>query len=303
MAKAKKTVTVYVVRRLDWDDSYRNEEELEANSVRIFLTSAQAEAHRPQLERQERGDLSPFDFGGGLSDFSAYSTLAEETFAARMDAAGLPRPPVGRRRQTVDYSDWFEQLPEFTDGQRHAIWDALDLVRLLEVVPLQVELEGPMVRSKPERLFVVEKRLATIADMDSCKAPLPHLAKMSAPYPSRKGYIFLKVYALHEGHHPLRAFLDEQQAEAFCKAREDEAWEGINPFRYGRRADWTSLDAGRLRDMMLDIGLEPPAGKFDAARWRKWYDVASGSASELQKMEVRQVLDRLHFFRVTELAS
>ena len=56
--------------------------------------------------------------------------------------------------------------------------------------------------------------------------------------------------------------------------------------------------------MMLDIGLEPPLlDKFDAARWRTWYDVASATATELQKLEVRQALDHLHFFRVTELTA
>ena len=44
-------------------------------------------------------------------------------------------------------------------------------------------------------------------------------------------------------------------------------------------------------------------GKFDAARWRKWYDVVSASVTELQQLEVRQALDRLHFFRVTELTA
>ena len=54
---------------------------------------------------------------------------------------------------------------------------------------------------------------------------------------------------------------------------------------------------------MVDIGLEPPLGKFDAEKWRKWYDVASASVTELQKLEVRQTLDRLYFFRVTELTA
>ena len=54
---------------------------------------------------------------------------------------------------------------------------------------------------------------------------------------------------------------------------------------------------------MLDIGLEPPLGKFDRKRWRKWYDVASASVTEYQKLEVRRALDRLHFYRVTELTA
>ena len=37
--------------------------------------------------------------------------------------------------------------------------------------------------------------------------------------------------------HPIRAFFDKDKAEAFCEAREDDAWEGINPFRYGSRED------------------------------------------------------------------
>ena len=160
-----------------------------------------------------------------------------------------------------------------------------------------------MSRRRNDRLFLVEERIAHPAGADVCKGPLPHLAKEVRRHPNREDRVVLYYYDLVDAYHPIRAFSDEDRARQFWKAREDDAWEGINPFRYGRRADWTSLDAGRLRDMMLDIGLEPPTGKFDGARWRKWYDVASGGASELQKQEVRGALDRLHFFRVTELTA
>ena len=160
-----------------------------------------------------------------------------------------------------------------------------------------------MARAKIDRLFLVEKTSWTVRDVDSHKGTLPHLAKMTRPHDGRKGYILIYTYEPQEGAHPVKAFLEVDKAEAFCQEQEAEAWDGLNPFRYGSREDWTDLAAGPLRDRLLDIGHAPPLGKFDAARWRKWYDVASAGVTELQELEVRQALDRLHFFRVTELTA
>ena len=160
-----------------------------------------------------------------------------------------------------------------------------------------------MSRRRNHRLYLIEKRIAHYAGADVCKGPLSHLAKEVRSDPDGADRVVLYHYDFADAYHPIRAFFDEDRARQFWKAGEDDAWDGVNPFRYGRRADWTSLDAGRLRDTMLDIGLEPPNGKFDSARWRKWYDVASATVTELQKLEVRQALDLLHFFRVTELTA
>src|SRR4051812_27482061 len=123
-----------------------------------------------------------------------------------------------------------------------------------------------MVAAKHDRVFLVEKTLGGVNDAHSHKGTLPHLETMTRPDEGGKGYVVVYTF-VPRGILPVKAFLEADRAEAFCKEREDEAWEGINPFRFGSGADWTNLDAGRLRDLMLDIGLEPPMGKFDAARW------------------------------------
>jgi hypothetical protein len=109
-------------------------------------------------------------------------------------------------------------------------------------------------------------------------------------------------FARAAGAVPVTAFLDRDKAEARCRTLDDEKWAGINPFRYGSRLeDWTSLDAGRLRDWMLDLGLEPPPGPFRVARWRKWYDKVLPSLDEAQRARIREGLDRLRFFQVSEV--
>ena len=139
MAKAKKTITVYVVRRVGWEYNdefnYRIEEPSDANSIRSFLTHEKAETHRQQLEREARGEQNPFDYGGVGDDLADHSTLSFDEFGSRMERVGLE----GGSRLT--WWDWFNGMGWITPEQRHAVWDALDLVRFYEVVPVQVELE------------------------------------------------------------------------------------------------------------------------------------------------------------------
>ena len=105
-----------------------------------------------------------------------------------------------------------------------------------------------------------------------------------------------------EGAEPLRAFLDAGRAEEYCRQHEEAAWKGLNPFTCGTKlAERTSLDGGRLRDWMLDIGLEPPAGKFNGAQWRQWFARVQATLTPVQKFKVREGLDRVHFFRVVEV--
>jgi hypothetical protein len=68
-------------------------------------------------------------------------------------------------------------------------------------------------------------------------------------------------------------------------------------------ADWSGFDEGRLRDWLIDHGLEPPAGKFDAEKWRSWYDQQHQALDEFQRRAIRQGLDRVVFFQVSELAE
>jgi hypothetical protein len=109
-----------------------------------------------------------------------------------------------------------------------------------------------------------------------------------------------KSFLLLPGATRVACFDDADAAEADCRRREAEARAAANPFAYGGPAlhYQTSFDEGRLRDWLLDAGLEPP-GKGGAA-WRAWWDRHSPSMTELQRARVWQALDKIRFFRVVE---
>ena len=142
MAKAKNTVTVYVVQRIDWeynDEFNERYDPTELNSLQSFLTREKAEAYRQRLERERRGDENPFSYGDS-PDLGGYSTLSADAFRTRIEAAGLSIIPPNRRSSAgFNYWDWYDGLNEAE--QRHAVWDALDLVRFYEIEPMKVELE------------------------------------------------------------------------------------------------------------------------------------------------------------------
>jgi hypothetical protein len=63
--------------------------------------------------------------------------VSQAEFDRRVRELGVE--PIGR---TYPFEWWEEIKGELTDEQRNAIWDLLDQIRLFEVVPTRVELEG-----------------------------------------------------------------------------------------------------------------------------------------------------------------
>jgi hypothetical protein len=59
----------------------------------------------------------------------------------------------------------------------------------------------------------------------------------------------------------------------------------------------SSLDEGRLRDWMLDVGLAPPE---DASAWARWWAKAGAALSEFQRERVWAACDRVRFHEVVE---
>src|SRR4051794_14401498 len=59
----------------------------------------------------------------------------------------------------------------------------------------------------------------------------------------------------------LRSFATAEEADAFCKEQEQATRSKVNPFACGGPAlhYQSRFDDGRLRDWLLDAGLEPPA--------------------------------------------
>ena len=192
MAKAKNTVTVYVVRRLDWDDNFRTEEELEANSVRSFLTPEKAEAHRAQLEREGRGDQNPFEYGYRCPRIIGdYSTLAEQTsrWPGWMHWQGCDRPSLAAGIPVLDLL--LRMVRRFTRSRRGATPCRLGRPRpratLRGGAPpgRDGRADGPVEARTPVRPR--EADVLTFANMDSCtrqrSPPLPR----KCPPPTRAG--------------------------------------------------------------------------------------------------------------------
>lgn len=156
---------------------------------------------------------------------------------------------------------------------------------------------------KIERLYLVEWLCWGYAGIRNIKNPPPYL-QGKARKNRFTGALLLARYQKKRGAVPVKAFLDRATAEAHSEKANDAAWEGINPFHFGSKlADWTSLDLGRLRDWMLDLGLQPPDGKFSADKWQRWYDRVHDQLDEVQRRAIRQGLDRVQFYQVSELTE
>lgn len=94
-------------------------------------------------------------------------------------------------------------------------------------------------------------------------------------------------------------FQDAATAEADCRQCERTARAGVNPFTCGGPAlhHLTSLDEGRLRDCLLDAGLDPPEPDVP---WGQWWAEHSPAMTALQQAKVWQALDKVRLFRVVE---
>lgn len=110
---------------------------------------------------------------------------------------------------------------------------------------------------------------------------------------------FRQGYRRSPGEVPLASFATFDAADADRRAREDRARGWVNPFTCGEAIHhWTSLDEPRLRDWLMDRGINPPAaqkdGKTDWAAW--WAEGLSGEG----RAEVWDALDKLRFYAVAE---
>jgi hypothetical protein len=99
----------------------------------------------------------------------------------------------------------------------------------------------------------------------------------------------------------LESFPDAEAAEYARREREEAARQRVNPFRCGGAAlhYHTSLDASRLHDWVLDLGLTPPQRR-SAADWARWWDRVYPKASAAQRERLWEALDRVRFYEVVE---
>jgi hypothetical protein len=162
-------------------------------------------------------------------------------------------------------------------------------------------------RAKVEQLFLVEHIIHRLVGWRAVKSIPAYLAEMAGRNrnPLQPDAKQIPTYGDVQGVVPSKAFADREKAEAHCAALNDAAWGGINPFHFGGSVmAWTSLDEGRLRDWMLDHGLEPPGAKRSKPdAWRRWYDGLHDKLNGVQRRAIREALDRVVFYRVTELTA
>jgi hypothetical protein len=105
---------------------------------------------------------------------------------------------------------------------------------------------------------------------------------------------------------PVRWFTSREVAETCCADFEREKRGEVNPFEFGETLEaLTYLDADRLHDWILDVGLEPPFAGDEARHddWVRWWDELSPAMTELQRAKVWQALAKLRFYRVDELQA
>ena len=98
------------------------------------------------------------------------------------------------------------------------------------------------------------------------------------------------------------SFATIDEADADRRRREEEVRKRVNPFSCGPAVNhWTHLDEPRLRDWLMDHGVDPPApGKDGKAPWATWWNKTGKKLSAEKRAAVWEALDRVRFFTVAE---
>lgn len=104
------------------------------------------------------------------------------------------------------------------------------------------------------------------------------------------------------GARDVASFATFDEADAERARREVAARALVNPFACGTTLfDRTHLDEPRLRDWLMDHGVEPPAPKKDGATdWAGWWKKHHKGLSDDKRAAVWAALDKVRFFAVAE---
>jgi hypothetical protein len=152
----RKTVTVYTVLHREWEyndefyDPPHWEDDIDPErgptgagvlSVKSFLNRERAEAHCRELERKERKQLNPFQYGGDGLNLTDFTSLDPGQFLELLNTLEI-EPPEMDDQGHGSLWQWWEEVVNGLDGdQFHAVWDALDHIRFFTVIPKLVELQ------------------------------------------------------------------------------------------------------------------------------------------------------------------
>ncbi len=98
------------------------------------------------------------------------------------------------------------------------------------------------------------------------------------------------------------SFATRDEADAECATREADCRKRVNPFVCGSAVHcWTHLDEPRLRDWLMDHGINPPkARKAGTANWAAWWKKNQKVLDDEKRAAVWEVLDKVRFFTVRE---
>lgn len=96
------------------------------------------------------------------------------------------------------------------------------------------------------------------------------------------------------------SFATLEEAERESAKRENEFRKKVNPFDCGAAVHyWTHLDEPRLRDWLMDHGIDPPKEE-GAAHWPAWWKKNRKKLGPAKCATVWEVLDKVRFFVVRE---
>jgi len=98
------------------------------------------------------------------------------------------------------------------------------------------------------------------------------------------------------------SFATFEEADAERAKRESEMRKKVNPFACGAAVHfWSHLDEPRLRDWLMDRGIDPPAAKNDGTTdWAGWWKKSGKKLSPEKRESVWEALDKMRFFMVRE---
>lgn len=98
------------------------------------------------------------------------------------------------------------------------------------------------------------------------------------------------------------SFATFDEAAVECARREVDFRTNVNPFDCGPAVHcWTHLDEPRLRDWLMDHGIDPPEAKKDGTtNWSAWWTKYQKKLGAEKRAAVWEVLDKVRFFAVRE---
>jgi hypothetical protein len=97
------------------------------------------------------------------------------------------------------------------------------------------------------------------------------------------------------------SFATFAEADAERARREAESRAKVNPFTCGGAVHhWTHLDEPRLRDWLMDHGIDPPAAKNGTTDWAEWWKKNNKKLGAEKCAAVWEVLDKVRFYTVRE---